>query len=61
MLKTMGGISMANACVKDVVSFLRYSMSRLELVVWLPNICQRGDPPVEVKPLLFFFSFFFVR
>ena len=37
MLKTMGGISMVNACVKDVVSFLRYSMSRLELVVWLPS------------------------
>ena len=28
---------MINACVKDVLSFLRYSMSRLELVVWLPT------------------------
>ena len=37
VLKTMGGITMINACVKDVLSFLRYSMSRLELVVWLPT------------------------
>ena len=37
MLKTMGGITMINAYVKDVLSFLRYSMSRLELVVWLPT------------------------